>query len=348
LASKSQLFGYLNRIYQAEEASSNDSDQIRLNCPYCPSKAGKVDSSHKLYMHLGYQKFFCQRCNETGTIRKFLKDHMQDQYEDFENYLEAADNHYSSHKAFYRDILSGMYRDKSTWKPKFVKLPKEYKPITPDDRTRENQMALQYLLGRGLTMDKIYLYQMGYCATGYYKGRIIIPITEYGKIVYFTNRLYMWGDFLLTPELEMQLKGQKYEKTLNMSKSDKKGNEYIGKSDVVFNLDLARGFDTAFIVEGAFDVFNMGINSLGILGSYLSRVQKEKILQAGFKSVFVMLDPDAWAKAQKAAEGLSSGTKVFLIKLDEKDPGELTHEEKVYYINKAKRYSRNYFDLEMI
>lgn len=73
--------------------------------------------------------------------------------------------------------------------PTESKLPTEFKPVTP-----EAKRYYRYLTkpiqegGRGLTDDIIYKYNIGYCDTGLYSKRIIIPFIQEGKLISFIAR----------------------------------------------------------------------------------------------------------------------------------------------------------------
>ena len=70
-----------------------------------------------------------------------------------------------------------------------VELPKEFKPLYKKSDSFKYKHALNYLLKRGLRPEDIIKYNIGYCETGEYEDKIIIPSYDSdGKLNFFVGR----------------------------------------------------------------------------------------------------------------------------------------------------------------
>ena len=116
---------------------------------------------------------------------------------------------------------------------------------------------------------------MGYCPTGKYAGRILIPsFDEEGEINYFVTRSY----------------DNDWRKYVNPDVS----------KDIVFNYPYIDFDEDIVIVEGVFDAVKAGSNSIPILGSTLN--ENSKLFYEIVKndtSVYLALDPDANKKTNR-------------------------------------------------
>jgi DNA primase len=139
--------------------------------------------------------------------------------------------------------------------------------------------AHKYLHSRGITKAEILKWKIGYCFSGEYRNRIIIPsFNDDGDVSYFIARSYN-GD------------------------SYKYKNPRASK-DIVFNELYIDWNDDLTIVEGVFDAITAG-NSVPILGSTL-RSDSDLIRKIVYNDtpVFVALDPDAREKENRIIETL--------------------------------------------
>ena len=75
-----------------------------------------------------------------------------------------------------RIIESSKYRTttKET-KTATIQLPQEYAPLWIKKATPDYRNAIHYLTNRGITVFDILKYRIGYCESGEYSGKIIIP-----------------------------------------------------------------------------------------------------------------------------------------------------------------------------
>jgi DNA primase len=160
-----------------------------------------------------------------------------------------------------------------------IQLPKEFVSLCSNKIPATGTYALKYLQSRGVTTEEIVRWKIGYCFSGEYRNRIVIPsFDEDGDVNYFVARSYN-GD------------------------SYKYKNPPASK-DVIFNhlyIDWNRDLT---IVEGAFDALVAG-NAVPILGSTLrngSELIREIVRND--TPVFIALDPDAADKERRAIKTL--------------------------------------------
>ena len=155
-----------------------------------------------------------------------------------------------------------------------VELPEEFTSLSADKIPATGGYALRYLQKRGITKDDIVKWKIGYCFSGEYRNRIIIPsFDDDGDCSYFIARSYS-GD------------------------SYKYKNPRASK-DVVFNELFIDWNDDLVLVEGVFDALVAG-NAVPILGSTLRK--GSKLLREIVRNdtpIYIALDPDAADKERR-------------------------------------------------
>lgn len=166
-----------------------------------------------------------------------------------------------------------------------------------------------YFVKRGITKQQALQYGLGWCESGYYKNRMIIPVTMRGRVVSFIAR------YMGKPHKEIK----KY--------LYPRGNP-TGKT--LFNYDRAKKFKTVVLTEGYLDAIAVGPDAMGLGGKSLTQQQALLLAEASPDEVIVMLDGDEAGReaAGKVAQRISSFASVRIAHLpDGKDPDELTPEE---------------------
>src|SRR6056300_153146 len=181
-----------------------------------------------------------------------------------------------------------------------VELPKEYQPLYNASTTSViANLVRKYLYERGLSDNDFIKYQIGYCTTGEYGGRVIIPsYSESNQLNFFVARTYDGNYF-------------KY-KNPEASK------------DIIFFENLINWNAPIILCEGVFDAMAIRRNAIPILGKSVSNSLYKKILTSTLNDIYIALDTDARNKALQIAEQfLNQGKRVFLIDLPNKDPSEM-------------------------
>jgi len=135
-----------------------------------------------------------------------------------------------------------------------------------------------YFAKRRITPQTARAYGMGYCKTGKYANRLVVPVSYAGKNYGFVARA-MWPV------------------------TDKRERKYLNadgmlSSLVLFNLAQAARYAHLIIVEGVFDAVAVGPNAICTLGVSVSDRQLELLSLTGARTITVMYDSDAVAQAE--------------------------------------------------
>ena len=187
-----------------------------------------------------------------------------------------------------------------------LKLPKEFKPLytKPKSINFDYNQAIGYLHRRGIHMDEILKYNIGYCEDGLYGGRVIIPsYNEDGELNYFVARSYH-------EEATMKYK-----------------NPPVSRDVIVFDNQINWN-EPITLVEGVFDSFSVKRNVIPILGKFIPKTLKAKIFEKGVKEITILLDSDAVSDSTKHADFfIKNGIKVTNIIPTGKDAGDMGFDE---------------------
>ena len=172
-----------------------------------------------------------------------------------------------------------------------IDLPDEFNTLTSNKLSASALPALSYLRRRDIEREEIITWKIGYCSSGLYKDRIIIPsFDKDGDINYFIARSFTKAAF------------PKYK---NPTASKK----------IIFN-ELFLDFEQPLvIVEGVFDAINAGGNIVPILGSTLDEQHPlfQKIIEHN-TTIYLALDHDAQKKEVTIARSLRAyGIDVYKI-----------------------------------
>jgi len=267
-------------------------DEYLFFCPFC--------KHHKRKLSVNVEKdvFKCWICDTRGRnlqriVRRFGTFHQKQKWKELTQTVDIS---------LFDELFSGVLEEEPDepvfLPPSFVSLVNSHLPLT-------SLPARKYLKSRGITKKEITRWKIGYCASGDYAGRIIVPsFNEDGKINYFVARSY----------------GNEYPKYKNPPSS----------KDMVFNHLFIDWSSDLVIVEGIFDAFVAGANSIPLLGSTLrddSSLFKQIVTND--TPVYIALDPDAEKKSMKLIEKLLTYD-VELYKIDispHSDVGEMTAED---------------------
>ena len=207
-----------------------------------------------------------------------------------------------------------------------LQLPEEFVSLCSNKIPATGRYALNYLQKRGVTNEDILKWKIGYCFSGEYKNRIIIPsFDKDGDVSYFVARSYS---------------GDSYKYKNPRASKDITFNELY----IDWNSDLV-------MVEGVFDAVVAG-NAVPILGSTLRK--GSKLLREIVRNdtpIYIALDPDAIKKERKIIKTLLQYD-VELYKVDVsgfEDVGSMPKD----VFNKRKQHatlidSENYLLLDML
>jgi hypothetical protein len=178
----------------------------------------------------------------------------------------------------------------------------------------EYSRAINYLIGRNVTYTDIIRYNIGYCDSGTFKGRVIIPsYDKKGNLNFFYGRNYNDDVYFK-------------HKLCNFSKN-------------IIGFEMLINFEEPItLVEGQFDAIAVRRNCIPLFGKIMSKKLKSAILESNTPRVNVLLDNDALSDSIKICQYLiSNNIPTHLVKLEKKDPSILGFENTWKYINESSK-----------
>ena len=172
--------------------------------------------------------------------------------------------------------------------------------------------ALAYLKRRGVTMEDIIKYHMGYCESGEYQNMVIIPSYDgNGNLNYFTARSF---------------EKEPYRKYKNPS---------VSRDIVPFEMFI-NWSSPLVLCEGPFDAIAIKRNAIPLLGKNIQTNLMKKIISSKVEKIYIALDRDATKAALNFCEMfMNEGKEVHLLEMDDKDPSDLGFERFTKLIQKS-------------
>jgi 5S rRNA maturation endonuclease (ribonuclease M5) len=311
LASKFNLKEYIAQRFTGVRVERYG-NEIAVPCPVC-------DDPHPakphLYVNVVKRMAVCYRCRDTGG---------HGMYNDVIQLIAALENvgylkallwvkdQCTVTRADLRAAIARLQKeaeDDNTFEMVPLPLPEGFQPSW--DRGLPVVFE-RFFQKRGLTIDQRLAYDVGFTTHGYYAFRSIVPVVMDG-----TRWTWVGRDVTGTAE-----------KKVLYPKGSKTGR-------LLFNFDVARKRDTIVLVEGVYDAIRVGPCGVALLGTSLSPVQLSRLVEAQPKTVVVMLDPDAKAKALEMAMSLTDYfPQVKVVSLD-RDPDEYQRQELLVRVAKT-------------
>ena len=258
-------------------------DNYAFHCPFCNHRKPKLEIK-MVSDEKGHNPWECWVCNTRGRTVKSLLRQMKIGKEEAIEVLKYVKK---GERITYHDL-------------EVVELPKEFQPLYSASTTSfiANKVR-RYLYKRGLTDNDFVKYNIGYCMTGDYAGRIIIPsYDENNNLNFFVGRTF--------EDAFMKYK-----------------NPSASKDIVVFE-NMINWDQPLVLVEGVFDAMAVKRNAVPILGKTLSKSLMKKLISSKVQDIYIALDKDAEKKAVSYSEQfLSMGKRVFFVNMLDKDPSEM-------------------------
>ena len=277
---QSQLISLLNRVL-GESARIRKGHEAVYYCPFCHHHKKKLE------INLTTQNWHCWVCHAAGfSIRSFF-------------------NKLRVNRAYFDELTKIVgeqqyrHRDVEQEVEQVLELPKEFISLGVPNTSFEYGNAVQYLRDRGVTKCDILRYNIGYCETGEYSHRIVIPSYDKdGHINFFSARAYY--------DSYMKYKLPPWSKNI------------IG-----FEL-FVNWNEPITLVEGQLDAIAIRKNAIPLFGTTISNYLRESIIENKVKRVNIVLDNDALKSAIRIFDSIER-FKVFdidvrLIRLQDKDP----------------------------
>ncbi len=270
--------------------------QISFDCPVCSQEIKGLDHGDgkgNLEINYKYNVFKCWVCSEShethGSIYKLIKK--------FGNPRQLKK---------YELLKPDETEERANRVYKKVKLPKEFISFKDASAglkmTPQYKQAYNYIKNRNITDMMLQMYNIGFCYSGEYENRIIIPSYDENKYLnYFVARSYLTKTKLKYKNPEAQ------------------------KETIIFNEHLIKWDEPIYIVEGAFDSIFLP-NAVPMLGKFMSDNLFNKLYDNA-KKITIILDPDAWNDAERLYHKINCGKlmgKVWIAKLEgDKDIADL-------------------------
>lgn len=243
--------------------------QLFYNCPFHEDNKGHfgVDIKRGIY--------HCFKCGTKGRI-KDLDTPLSEFKETVENFLYGKPEQVSQG--------SGL-----------VALPREYQPLS-----KGSGLPYTYLINREVTKQEIRNYKIGYCSTGVFQDRVIVPIYEEDKLKYYVGRTYT-------------------------NREPKYLNAPFDKGGAIFKTFKGK-VDRSIICEGIFDAIRIGklYPAIALLGKVVNGSPQIASILKSTKEAFVMLDRDAESQGFYASHVLNYYLKTHVMFIKDKDPGEMS------------------------
>ena len=295
MESHDYVLGLLESVLGKGKKDRNTLDYA-FSCPFCNHK------KPKLIINVKTGKYNCWTCfpktKGKTPVSLFSKLGV-----DLERLKEM--------KSYFKNdttIIDEDARDKNVF------LPNEFESITNNDGSLDYRRAVSYLKMRGIQSPDVLKYNLGYCKTGRYRNKIIVPsYDKTGKLNYFIARSYEKDSFL------------KYDAPA-INKTEIVGMEYF----INWNVPV-------ILCEGVFDAIAIKRNAIPLFGKSIPKALMLKLVESQIKTIYLALDKDALREALLYSQTLlDHGKEVYLIELDGKDPSDLGFEKMTHLLQQAK------------
>jgi hypothetical protein len=255
-----------------EMGDTSHSSWVRGSCPFCITRIGKEDLRRSFAVNAETGFFHCFRCGIKGRMDG-----------DFDDMWQKPWRHV-------------------TQAPQ-IKLPDEHIPLYtgPGIDAEATLQARDYLLSRGFSDKTLLRARIGVCLEGYFRHRIIVPITEANSVRGFVARDY-------TGHADMKYV---YPKGMN------RANMLFGEN----SFSAMESDDALLVVEGVFDALPYVGNAVACLGK--PTVMQVELLKTANRPLAIVLDGDAWEEGYSLSQKLRlNGKRAGYVKLPAgEDPG---------------------------
>ena len=156
-----------------------------------------------------------------------------------------------------------------------LRLPNEFQSLlnVPKGLNPLYRKVMGYVKQRGITNEDIIRYNIGYCDSGHYANRIIIPSYD------LDNRLNYFIARSVYDEEKFKYKNPPVSKNVTIFENQINWNEPIT------------------LVEGVFDAMAVKRNAIPLLGKFVPKTLMENIFRNGVKEIKILLDNDAQEQA---------------------------------------------------
>ena len=254
---KQSVITILNDVLGPGTSMKND-EQAHY-CPFCHHH------KKKMQINIQTQQWHCWVCDAKGKrINRLLRRLHVDSHKLRKLYEIYGDDYV---------VYSNNTEDEKVE----LRLPSEFQSllIEPKGINPLFGKVKEYARKRGISEGDIKRYNIGYCDSGHYANRIIIP--SYDR----DNRLNYFIARSVFDEEKFKYKNPPVSKNVIMFENKKNWNEPIT------------------LVEGVFDAMAVKRNAIPLLGKFVPKTLNDSIYEKQVKSINILLDEDAQDQALK-------------------------------------------------
>tara|TARA_Y100000766_G_scaffold284236_1_gene302093 strand:- start:641 stop:1582 length:942 start_codon:yes stop_codon:yes gene_type:complete len=262
-------------------------DEQAHHCPFCHHH------KKKLQINLNTQKWHCWVCDAKGKKIQTLLKRLHVDSKRIKKVYEIYGDDYIVSKTTDEEKVE-------------LRLPSEFKSLLtkPKGLNPLYKKVVQYAKDRAITKEDIIRYNIGYCDSGIYTNRIIIPSYDVdGRLNYFIARsVYVEEKF-------------KYK------------NPPVSKNVTIFENQINWKHPIT-LCEGVFDAMSIKRNAIPLLGKFIPKTLMDSIYKNGVKEIKILLDKDAQEQALYYVNYfMNNGITVTNILPTEKDAGDMGFSE---------------------
>ena len=279
---KSVIIGILDEILGV--GTSLKGNEQAHHCPFCHHH------KKKLQVNLETQQWHCWVCDSKGRKVQTLLKRLHVDSKKIRKVFEIYGDDY---------IVSSTTTDEEKVE---LRLPSEFKSllVKPKGLNPLYKKVVQYAKDRGISKEDIIRYNIGYCDSGIYNNRIIIPSYD------LDNRLNYFIARSVFSEEKFKYK-----------------NPPISKNVTIFENQI-NWQKPITLCEGVFDAMSIKRNAIPLLGKFIPKTLMDNIYKKGVKEIKILLDKDAQSQALYYVNYfMNNGITVTNILPTEKDAGDM-------------------------
>ena len=258
------------------------------HCPFCHHH------KKKLQINLETQQWHCWVCDSKGRKIQTLLKRLHVDSKRIKKVYEIYGDDY---------IVSSTTTDEEKVE---LRLPSEFKSLLkkPKGLNPLYKKVVQYAKDRRISKEDIIKYNIGYCDSGIYTNRIIIPSYDVdGRLNYFIARSVF-------TEERFKYKNPPISKNVT-----------IFENQINWNKPIT-------LTEGVFDALAVKRNAIPLLGKFIPKTLMDSIYKRGVKEIKIILDKDAQDQALYYVHYfMNNGITVTNILPTEKDAGDMGFSE---------------------
>ena len=258
------------------------------HCPFCHHH------KKKLQINLETQQWHCWVCDSKGRKIQTLLKRLHVDSKRIKKVYEIYGDDY---------IVSSTTTDEEKVE---LRLPSEFKSLLkkPKGLNPLYKKVVQYAKDSRISKEDIIKYNIGYCDSGIYTNRIIIPSYDVdGRLNYFIARSVF-------TEERFKYKNPPISKNVT-----------IFENQINWNKPIT-------LTEGVFDALAVKRNAIPLLGKFIPKTLMDSIYKRGVKEIKIILDKDAQDQALYYVNYfMNNGITVTNILPTEKDAGDMGFSE---------------------